>query len=183
MTRPLYRRVLGPAFDALPPRVRQLHDLDGTSVWEGVADVERGPSLASRLAGWLTRLPPAGSALPLRVTFEAVGDRELWSRRFGSALFSSTQYQRGAFLVERVGPTTFVFACEATAETLKLRLARFRALGIPLPRFMHPLVQTCESERDGRYHFEVEAHLPLFGLLVRYSGWLEPRRAQSCRAQ
>ena len=178
MTRPLYRRVLGPAFDALPARVRELHDLEHTSIWEGAADVERGPSLASRLAGWLTRLPPAGSAVPLRVTFEPVGERELWSRRFGSALFRSTQYQRGPFLSERVGPTTFVFACEATAETLKLRLAQFRVLGIPLPRFAHPLVHTCETEREGRYQFEVEAHLPLFGLLVRYSGWLEPRRAQ-----
>ena len=31
---------------------------------------------------------------------------------------------------------------------------------------------------NGRYEFEVEAHLPLFGLLVRYKGWLEPQ-AQS----
>jgi len=29
-------------------------------------------------------------------------------------------------------------------------------------------------ERNGRYHFEVEARLPVFGLLVRYAGWLEP---------
>jgi hypothetical protein len=35
-------------------------------------------------------------------------------------------------------------------------------------------VRTFESERDGRYSFEVEAHLPLVGLLVRYSGWLLP---------
>ena len=48
-------------------------------------------------------------------------------------------------------------------------------LGIPLPRLLHPTVRTFERERDGRYEFEVEAHLPLFGLLVRYSGWLEPQ--------
>jgi hypothetical protein len=34
-------------------------------------------------------------------------------------------------------------------------------------------VRTFEREQGGRYHFEVEAKLPLFGLLVRYSGWLE----------
>jgi hypothetical protein len=37
-------------------------------------------------------------------------------------------------------------------------------------------VRTFECERDGRYRFEVEARLPLFGLLVRYSGWLVPHR-------
>jgi hypothetical protein len=48
-----------------------------------------------------------------------------------------------------------------------------RFLGVPLPRRLHPRVRTLESERDGRYRFEVEAHLPLLGLLVRYTGWLE----------
>jgi hypothetical protein len=38
---------------------------------------------------------------------------------------------------------------------------------------LHPAVRTLESERDSRYRFEVEATLPLMGLLVRYSGWLE----------
>ena len=41
-------------------RVRQLHDLQGISTWAGTADVERGRSLVSRLAGAVTRLPPAG---------------------------------------------------------------------------------------------------------------------------
>ena len=48
-----------------------------------------------------------------------------------------------------------------------------RLLGLPLPPFMLPPIRTRESERDGRYQFEVEAGLPLIGLLVRYEGWLE----------
>jgi hypothetical protein len=48
-----------------------------------------------------------------------------------------------------------------------------RVLSIPLPRRLHPCVRTFENQRDGRYRFEVEAHLPLVGLLVRYAGWLE----------
>ena len=54
---------------------------------------------------------------------------------------------------------------------LKLRGVRF--LGVPLPRFLAPSVFTFESEREGRYHFEVEASLPLLGRIVRYEGWLE----------
>jgi hypothetical protein len=175
MTLPLYRRVLGAGFDALPTRVCQLHDLDGKRVWSGRAGVERGTSLPSRIAAAISGLPPEGPDQPLRVTFEPAGETEIWSRQFGSALFRSIQFRRGGFLHERVGPTTFVFAPLASSEGLALRLDGFRVLGIPLPRLLHPTVRTFERERDGRYEFEVEAHLPLFGLLVRYSGWLEPR--------
>jgi hypothetical protein len=175
MTLPLYRRVLGPGFEALPARVRELHDLHGSSVWAGMASVERGRSLVSRFAALVSGLPPDGPDQPLRVTFEPAGASETWSRQFGSALFPSVQYERGGFLCERVGPTTFVFTALASAEGLALRLDGFRVLGVPLPRLLHPAVRTFESERDGRYHFEVEARLPLFGLLVRYGGWLQPQ--------
>jgi hypothetical protein len=175
MSLPLYRRVLGVGFDELPARVRELHDLDGVRVWTGRASVERGKSLPSRLAGVLAGLPPAGPDQPLSVTFEPVGTSEVWLRQFGSARFPSVQHERGGFLRERVGPTTFVFTALASAEGLALRLDGFRVLGVPLPRLLHPMVRTFECERDGRYHFEVEARLPLFGLLVRYCGWLEPK--------
>ena len=91
MSLPLYRRVLGPAFDVLPARVRQLHDLAGVSVWVGRASVERGRSLPSRIAAALTGLPPEGPDQPLSVTFEPSGTTEVWLRQFGSAL-GSTQY-------------------------------------------------------------------------------------------
>ena len=120
-------------------------------------------------------MPPEGPDQPLVVTFEPVGETEVWSRRFGKALFRSVQYERGGLLQERVGPTTFVFTPVATTEGLALRLDGFRVLGIPLPQLLHPTVRTFEREHHGRYEFEVEARLPLFGLLVRYAGWLEPQ--------
>ena len=178
MSPPLYRRLLGPQFDALPGRVRELHDLAGISVWEGRAEVERGRSLIARIAAALTSLPPSGPDQALRVTFTAVEDKEIWARQFGKALFRSVQYARNGQLYERVGPSTFVFTAVASAEGLALRLDGFRLLGVPLPRVLHPAVRTFESEREGRYRFEVEAHLPLFGLLVRYAGWLERMRGR-----
>jgi Domain of unknown function (DUF4166) len=175
MTLPLYRRVLGAGFDVLPARVRELHDLDGKQAWSGRASVVRGTSLPSRIAAAISGLPPEGSDQMLRVTFEPVGETEIWCRQFGRSLFRSIQFERGSFLYERVGPTTFVFTPLASSEELALRLDGFRVLGVPLPRFLHPTVHTFERERDGRYEFQVEAHLPLFGLLVRYAGWLEPQ--------
>jgi Domain of unknown function (DUF4166) len=175
MTEPLYRRLLGPDFERLPQRVRELHDFTGVSIWDGRARVERGRSLAARLAAALTSLPPEGDDQALRVTFHAQADREIWARQFGSALFRSVQYEKDGLLRERVGPATFVFTPLASEEGLALRLDGFRVLGIALPRALHPVVRTFEREQDGRYHFEVEAHLPLFGLLIRYGGWLEAR--------
>ena len=173
MTVPLYRRLLGERFEQLPPRVRELHDLAGASVWMGRADVERGRSLPSRMIATLFGLPPAGRDQALRVTFQAAGDREIWSRSFGNAAFRSVQYERGGLLRERVGPSTFVFALDTSADGMALKLQGVRLLGVPLPRFMSPSVFTFESERDGRYHFEVEASLPVLGRIVRYVGWLE----------
>ena len=88
-------------------------------------------------------------------------------------MFRSVQYERGGLLRERVGPSTFVFALETSADGMALKLRGVRFLGVPLPRFLAPSVRTFESERDGRYHFEVEASLPLLGRIVRYAGWLE----------
>lgn len=173
MTVPLYRRLLGERFEQLPARVRELHDVTGTSVWTGRADVERGVSLASRVVATLFGLPPAGRDQALRVTFQVDGDREIWSRTFGNAVFRSVQYERDGLLRERVGPSTFVFALDTSANGMALALRGVRFLGVPLPRFLAPLMHTFESERDGRYRFEVEASLPLLGRIVRYAGWLE----------
>jgi Domain of unknown function (DUF4166) len=172
MSLPLYRRVLGPRFWVLPRRVRELHDLAVATQWAGVANVERGRSRLSRLAAWIAGLPPDGRDRALCVTFEPVGADEIWTRQFGEARFRSVQWQRNGFLCERAGPTTFVFTTVASGEGLALRLDGFRLLGLPLPRLVHPSVRTWECEREGRYQFEVEACLPLAGLIIRYSGWL-----------
>jgi len=172
MSLPLYRRLLGPCFGVLPRRVRELHDLAVASQWAGVANVERGRSRLSHLAAWIAGLPPDGCDLALCVTFEPVGANEIWTRRFGEARFRSVQYERDGFLCERAGPTTFIFTPVASGDGLALRLDGFRLLGLPLPRLVHPSVRAWECEREGCYQFEVEARLPLAGLVIRYGGWL-----------
>lgn len=179
MMLPLYHRLLGERFETLPQRVRELHDVGKTEAWTGRADVERGRPALSRLVATLFRLPPAGRDQALEVTFLPDGGTELWTRRFGDAVFRSLQYERGGLLRERVGPSTFVFALDASMDGLALRLKGVRLLGVPLPGFMAPKVRTFESERDGRYRFEVEACLPLLGRIVRYEGWLERTPAES----
>ena len=173
MTAPLYRRLLGERFEHLPARVRELHDLTGRSIWAGRADVERGRSTAEPAGRHAVRFAAGGRDQALRVTFQVDGDREIWSRAFGNAVFRSVQDERGGLLRERVGPSTFVFALVTAADGMALKLHGVRFMGVPLPRSCRPSVCTFESERDGRYHFEVEAALPLLGRIVRYAGWLD----------
>jgi hypothetical protein len=176
---PLYRRLLDARFDALPARVRELHDVTKASVWIGRANVERGRSWVARAVATLFSLPPEGKDQPLCVRFEPVAGRELWTRAFGARQFRSVQFQSDAWLGERVGVVTLRSELEASPDGLTLRLRKVHVLGVALPRWLHPCVRTFESERDGRYRFEVEAHLPLLGLLVRYAGWLERTESAS----
>ena len=169
----LYRRLLGARFEALPARVRELHEVTATSRWDGRADVERGGGLAARIVAWMLGLPPHGREQALNVTFEPVEGREVWTRTFGASVFRSVQDEHDGLLRERAGPVTFLFAPEASGEGLALILRGVRVFGVPLPRFAHPSVRTFESARDGRYAFEVEGSLPLAGMIVRYAGWLE----------
>lgn len=175
----LYRRLLGARFEVLPAQVRELHDVTETAVWVGRADVERGSSGVSRLLAKLFSLPPDGKDQALRVMFEPRDGGEVWTRAFGAREFRSVQFERRGLLRERVGPSCLVFTLDVSAEGLALRLLDVLVLGIPMPRMLHPCVRTLESEKDGRYRFEVSSHLPLIGLLVRYAGWLERAEAAS----
>ena len=171
----LYPRILGAAFDALPPQVRALHSLPHEMTWSGRADVERGPSFVCRLIAALFRLPPTGLDQPLTVTFtpDASGG-ETWRRTFAGGTFVSHQRAVDRHIEERVGPARLALVPTATAAGLTLRLAGVDVFGLPLLRLLVPHIETREFEADGRYRFEVAATLPLFGPLVRYSGWLEP---------
>ena len=48
---PLYARLLGPQWPALPAQIRAMHSVDGKLVAVGRAEVQRGTGLLSRLAG------------------------------------------------------------------------------------------------------------------------------------
>jgi hypothetical protein len=49
-----------------------------------------------------------------------------------------------------------------------------RILGVRLPlRWFAQVRARCGAEQ-GRYRFDIAARLPIIGLLVAYSGWLEP---------
>ena len=55
---PLYRRVLGEAWDSLPAPLQTMHDVQSERTAGGVAVVERGSGLLARLVAF--HRPPAG---------------------------------------------------------------------------------------------------------------------------
>ena len=171
---PLYRRVLGADFERLPPAVRALHDLRQPTMWRGRVDVQRGTAFICGIIAAIAGLPPAGPDQPLTVTFTPRNGEEIWHRAFGTAVFLTRQAPGAGGIHEFAGPARLLLQPRVSADGMSLDLTGVRLLGVPVPRFLVPKVETREFEKAGRYHFEVEARLPWFGRLVRYAGWLEP---------
>lgn len=175
---PLFRQLLGPAFDDLAPRLRELHDSKAPRQWSGVAEIRRGQGMLARMISALVGFPQAGKQIPVSVTFTPEKGKERWTRNFGGRRFSSTQSaglgKDQYLLAERFGVVTVALALVLDGGRLALIPRRWHLLGVPLPGFLLPKGQSFESEENGRFHFDVEISLPFIGLVVAYKGTLEP---------
>ncbi|MCB1500840.1 MAG: DUF4166 domain-containing protein [Bauldia sp.] len=175
---PLYRRVLGPAWDALPPAIRAMHTVGGESRAEGVADIENGDGLIARLVRRAFGFPKAGRAVPVTVHFKTRDGGEVWDRSFAGQSMSSVQDEGcggwSGLVVERFGPLAFGLAPVVERGRLRLILRRWSAFGLWMPLWLAPYGEAHEAEEDGRFRFQVEIAHPLTGLIVRYRGWLAP---------
>jgi hypothetical protein len=176
---PLYRRLLGEAYEAMPAPLQAMHDRQNEMTAEGAATVTRGRGLLARLAAALVGFPPAGENVPLRVDFKVAQGRERWTRNFAGRAFHSTQEQgRGRFewlVCERFGPLCAGMALVLDEGKLWLIVRRWSVFGILLPVWLAPRGDSYEYAENGRFHFHVEITHPFTGLIVGYRGWLVPR--------
>jgi hypothetical protein len=176
---PLYRSLLGAAWQSLPSEIRAIHDVTQAGEAEGRADVLRGSSLLARLVGRLVGFPPACRDAAVKVHFEAATVGETWTRIFAGRCFSSRQWAGSVrsehLLCERFGPLVVAMALVVGDGRLRLVPRRWSLFGVPLPMVLGPRADAYESVTDGRFCFHVEISHPLTGLIVRYSGWLVPR--------
>jgi hypothetical protein len=180
---PLYRRLLGDAWNSLPQPLQAMHDLHHELSAEGVATVERGEGLLARLLACVIGFPRAGKAIPVTVSFQVKDGREHWKRTFAGRSFASSQEAgRGRFerlLCERFGPFNFGMALVCDEGRIRLVTRRWSLFGIPLPPALAPRSNAYEFAQDGRFHFHVEIGHPVTGLIVRYRGWLVPQNVNS----
>jgi hypothetical protein len=173
---PLYRQLLPARFDDLPPTVRALHERAGFHRYHGKVEVERGHGVLSRLCAWATRLPAQGRG-SIDVEIDSTPHRERWARIIKGRAMRSRLWANDGLLCERLGLVTFGFRLDVEAlgsgHAVVWRVAKVRALGVPLPRRWFDGVVAREYERDHRYRFDVSAAMPWIGRLVHYRGWLD----------
>ena len=116
--------------------------------------------------------PTREGEVPIAVTISAHGEGQCWHRDFPPHPMVSALSADGDLLRERLGPATLHFRLHADAQGLTWDLCRVRVLGVPLPRAWFTVLAR-ESEREGRYCFEVRAEMRGIGLLAGYAGWLD----------
>jgi hypothetical protein len=170
---PLYRRIMGPAFDALPDAVRAMHRVCSDGGASGEACVETANNLLAKAVARIMRFPPAGTH-PLHVAFAERDGIETWTRQFGQWRFTSHLSERGRRLAERFGPLHFHFDLPSDGAGLTMRIRRWTCLGVPLPMALAPRSRAREWQEGDRFRFDVPIALPFIGLVVHYSGWLIP---------
>lgn len=169
---PLYRRVLGAAFDTLPSALRDMHSIIGIGGATGRGSVMRGRNPIARLIAIFMRFPRAGDHA-LHVLFEVDDAGETWTRDFGGQRFRSRLSSAGARLTEAFGPMRFHFDLPADADGLAMVLRRWTAFGVPMPLWLAPRITAREAQADGRFTFDVAIGFPMIGPVVGYTGWLD----------
>jgi Domain of unknown function (DUF4166)/Saccharopine dehydrogenase NADP binding domain len=168
---PVFKRVMGDAFDQLPQPVRRLHNVIGDGGAEGMATVTRGASALARMVASIMGFPPEGH-LPLYVRFEEDHGIELWTRNFDGHVFTSELSQSGEMLVERFGPMRFHFDLPCDTSGLTMVMKRWSVLHVPMPMFLAPRSAAKEWGEGDDFCFDVPISLPFIGPVVHYVGRL-----------
>ncbi|HET9906521.1 MAG TPA: DUF4166 domain-containing protein [Anaerolineales bacterium] len=176
---PLYKRLLGEAWDMLPAPLTELHNItSGEHKAVGFARVETGNNLFARLIAVLYNFPQTGDDVPVRVTFRVRDNGEIWERDFAGIKFSTFQAEGSGYadklLVEKFGPVTFWMALVLKQQEFHLVTRAWSIFGIPLPLAFAPNASVYEYADGNDFCFHVEVTHWLMGLLVRYQGRLAP---------
>ena len=168
----LYARLLGPAFDRLAPILKSIHDARTIKLYAGRCDIRGGDSWIARTVARLAGLPAARNDVPVEVTISASSATEDWVRKFGTQRMQSRLADRNQCLVERLGPLELTFQLAAQQDRIVWTLQSARLALFPVPMTWLLKCAATEAIDDGRYGFDVSAHVRGIGLIVHYKGWL-----------
>jgi Domain of unknown function (DUF4166) len=171
----LFPGLLGEHWHQLAIPVQCMHGGAKRVLARGAADVEGSMHLPARCLRRLLGLPQPGPQQALEVMIERNGTRETWTRRFTLGQMRSVldRVLDTPLLRERLGPITLCFELLRDDNVIDWRLRGARIFGLSLPRALLGEVLSRSGEQDGRYAFNIDTRLPLFGRLIAYRGWLE----------
>lgn len=182
----MYRRILGDAYDRLPPLVRAMHEVESRHTARGRGRVSRGIGLARNLMADFLGMPPEARDIPVETTFSLAQGAETITRNYNGAILITRQAMvpvnaaeagSPALLLEKFGPVALFIRLEGSEEGITFHLQRCSLLGLPLPRMFLPRLVARERERGGKYHYFVRIELPLVGKLIEYEGLLQLQKA------
>jgi hypothetical protein len=173
-----YQTVMGESFGRLAQPLQDMHSGSKAFSVKGKANVSGSDGVLAKLARLMIGFPARGQDVVVRVEFQFVGDREIWTRHFSEVKFVSQQFKgQGRYqglMVEKFGLLSFGMAVVERNGTLQLGMRCGDILGIPFPRFLLPRIAAQEHGADGKFNFDVQIGLPLVGQVVHYQGWLVP---------
>lgn len=174
MTAPtLFASILDSSFETLSPILQRIHDARTTKRYVGRCDIRGGGSWAAKAIARMAHLPVTGSDVPVEVTIHRAERTEQWTRMFGAHRMQSSLQEHNRRLQERLGPLLLTFELAAEEERIVWSLRSVRLVLLPLPMtWLLTCAATEAIDDDGRYGFDVSAHMWGIGLIVHYKGWL-----------
>jgi hypothetical protein len=177
----LFGRALGKRVKRLARGVRRLHGVEDAAVVFGYADIDRGKSLSSRVVGRLFGFPPAGRAIPTAITVVSDNGLEIWHRRFAAHpivthLEPACDHARPTVVERFRYGVAFDLELNERAGALTFHVKAMRIAGIPMPRWLWPILKGEERSDKGRFVFDIDIALRLVGPLIHYRGWVRPGR-------
>lgn len=171
----LYRRILGPAFDTLPPALQGFHDREGGGSASGVFCIVHGRGRLRGALARLARLPDPGNGVPVRLQVITEGARERWIREIGDRRLETLQWHDRGLLVEAVGPIRCGYRVVVSPEGMRLQSLRGWWYSLPLLPVLTPRVEAVVAGQGDAWRVHVRIELPLLGLLAGYEGEVTPR--------
>ncbi|MDB5350814.1 MAG: hypothetical protein JWN86_2061 [Planctomycetota bacterium] len=170
----LYRRILGPRFEALPEVLRRFHDLPGGGRAKGSLEIERATCRPGNALAGLLGLPRTGEDVAVVLEVKVQGDKERWVRHMQGRTLETVQWMKGEWLMEALGPWAFASRMVVDGSEMRYEFQRAWFLGIPVPRWIAPFVDGGVDAGEGGWRVTVRIVAPIFGELVRYEGWIVP---------
>jgi hypothetical protein len=170
----LYRRVLGPRFDALPDVLRRFHDAPDGNRARGTFWVKRGQGWVRNALASILGMPGPGEDLLVTLEVAVEGQRERWTRHFPDRRLVSVQWADDGLLIERFGAVSLSSRLDLVASLLRYEFVEARIAGIRLPSWLTPQVEGTVLAVEGSWHVVVRVTAPIVGLIVHYEGMVEP---------